>query len=74
MNTIVMNMDGCDIEHAAPVDETYSDEVLCAEWNPQLALVSASPVEQRNSLIDLPADLANGDVDTFLKKMYEYQC
>ena len=46
MATIAMNKDGCDTEHDALMLEEYGDEVLCAEWNPQVALVGASSVEQ----------------------------
>lgn len=70
MDTIV---NGCVIEHEALVVEEYDDEVLCAGWNPQLALAGDSPVA-RDRHVKLPADLADVDVDTFLKKMYECQC
>lgn len=73
MNTVIINKNECDIEHEAPVVEEYGDEVLSAGWNPQLVLASESPVAPLNSHVALPAELANVDVDTFLKKMYEYQ-
>lgn len=73
MNTIVMNMDGFGIEHEAPVMEEYGEEVMFAGWNPQLTLASESAVVQINKHVNLPADLANMDVDAFLKKMYECQ-
>ena len=62
------------IEQEAPEVEEYGDEVLCAGWNPQLALASESPVARGDRHINLPADLMDVDVDAFLKKMYEYQC
>ena len=71
MNTIV---NGCEIEREAPVNEEYGEEVMCAGWNPQLTLAAESPVAHLNKHVNLPADLAHVDVDTFLKKMYEYQC
>jgi hypothetical protein len=71
MNTI---LNGCEIEREAPVNEEYGEEVMCAGWNPQLALAAESPVAQVNKHVNLPADLAYADVDTFLKTMYEYQC
>jgi hypothetical protein len=74
MDTIVMNVNGCDIEVEAPVIDEYGEEVMCAGWNPQLALAGDGPVAQLNRHIELPADLGNMDVDAFLKKMYEYQC
>ena len=46
MATIAMNKDGCDTEHDALMLEEYGDEVLCAGWNPQLALVGAGSIEQ----------------------------
>lgn len=71
---IVMNMSGYEIEREVLVVEEYGDEVMCAEWNPQLALVSERPVAAVDKHIALPRELANVDVDTFLNKMYEYQC
>ena len=65
---------GCVIEKDTPDDEEYGDEVLCAGWNPQLAQASETPVARIDRHIDLPADLVDMDVETFLKKMYEYQC
>jgi len=74
MTTIVMNMSGCDAGQEAPATEEYSDEVLCAGWNPQLLQVGDSPVAQINKHVNLLADLAGIDVDAFLKKMYERDC
>ena len=74
MTTMMGNVNGCDIEHEAIVDEGYSEEVMCAGWNPQLALANEIPVEQINKQDNLPADPANVEVDTFLKRMYESQC
>lgn len=74
MNTLVIDMNGCDTGLEAPVVEEYGDEVLCAGWNPQLTQTSESPVAQINKHMNLLADLAITDIDAFLKKMYEYQC
>jgi hypothetical protein len=74
MATIVMNMNGCDVEHEVVVNEEYDEEVMCAGWNPQLTLVSESPAIQVNRHVNLPAELTYVDIDTFLKRMYEYQC
>lgn len=46
MATIAMKTDGCDIEGDAHMLREYGVEVMCAGWNPQLALVSASSAEQ----------------------------
>ena len=70
MNTIVSEYE-TGLE--APVNEDYGDEVLCAGWNPQLVLASANPVTQLNRPVNPLADLANADVDTFMKRMYEHQ-
>ena len=72
MTTIVMDMNDCDVEHEVAVNEEYDEEVMCAGWNPQLQLVAEGPVIDRH--IDLPADVADLDIDTFLTRMYEYQC
>ena len=74
MSTLVMEMDGSDIEHAAPAIEEYGDEVMCAGWNPQLTLAGDAPVAQMNKHVNLTTDLASVDVDVFLKKMYELEC
>lgn len=63
---------GCTIEQEA-LEEEYDDEILCAGWNPQLDLASASPVARNDRHVNLPADLVNVNIDEFLKKMYEYQ-
>lgn len=57
---------------ALPGDE-YGDEVMCAGWNPQLNLAGTSPVAQVNRHVNLRPELASGDVDAFLKKMYLFQ-
>jgi hypothetical protein len=67
-------VNGCEIEREAPVNEEYGDEVLCAGWNPQLTLAAENPVSQIDRHDGLPANLANMDIDNFLKKMYEYLC
>ena len=46
MTTIVKNIDGCDIEHEALMLQEYGEEVMCAGWNPQLALAIESSVAQ----------------------------
>lgn len=73
MDTVMMSMSGRDIKHESPVAEEYGEEVMCAGWNPQLTLVGKGPVAQLNKHVNVLGDLAGVDVDTFLKKMYEYQ-
>ncbi len=74
MDSVVMDMNGCNIEHEALVVEEYGEEVMFAGWNPQLTLLGESPVAQINRHVNLLTDLANMDIDAFLKKIYEYQC
>lgn len=62
---------GCTVEDEA-FEEEYGDEVLYAEWNPQLDLAGAS-IDADDWHV-MPADLVDVDTDSFLRKMYEYQC
>jgi len=55
------------------VVEEYGDEVMCAGWNPQLALVGDRPVTEADGHVAFPCELANVDVDAFLQQMYKYQ-
>jgi hypothetical protein len=68
-----MNMNGYEIEREAVADEGYGDEVMYAEWNPQLALVGDQPVREMDKHPALPGGLATVDIDAFLQKMYKYQ-
>ncbi len=74
MDTIVMNVDECDIAHEALMLEEYGEEVMFAGWNPQLNLLGDSPVTPINKHVNLFADLANMDIDSFREKLYEYLC
>lgn len=73
MDGIAMNLDECDIDHEALLDEEYGEEVMSAGWNPQLPLAGESPVAEINKHINLLDDLVNSDIDTFLKTVYENQ-
>ena len=68
-----MNMSGYEIERDADAVEEYGDEVMCAEWIPQLEQVSDLPVAREDKRTVFPGELANVDVDAFLEKMYKYQ-
>lgn len=50
-----------------------SDEVMCAGWNPQLALVGERPVASMDKHAGFPDALACVNADTFLQKMYKFQ-
>jgi hypothetical protein len=71
--TIVMNMSGYEIEREEVAVEEYGDEVMYAEMVPQLVLVNDSHVTEVGKHADISAELANVDVEAFLKRMYEYQ-
>jgi hypothetical protein len=73
MDTVEMKNNDSDIGHVTLATEEYGDEVLCSGWNPQLALVSENPPARLSKHAAFPAELANVDVDEFLKTMYEYQ-
>ncbi len=70
---IVMNMSGYEVEREVVVAEEYGDEVMCAGWNPQLALVSERSAAAADKQEAFPRELANADADAFLQKMYQYQ-
>lgn len=72
MATIVTDMNGNCVGPEASEVEEYGEEVLCAEWNPQLALANESPIAATNGHVT--PDLAIVDADVFLKRMYRYQC
>ncbi len=68
---IVMNMSSYAVEEEAG----YDDEVMCAGWNPQLELATQQHlVTLMDKHAALPASLATVDAETFLQKMYAYQC
>jgi len=71
--TFVMNMSGYEIEREEVAVEEYGDEVMYAEMVPQLVLVNDSDVTEVGKHVDISTELANVDVDAFLKRMYEYQ-
>jgi hypothetical protein len=71
--TIVMNMNGYEIEREEVAVDEYGDEVMYAELVPQLVLVNDSHFGEVDKFAEFPAELANVDVDAFLKRMYEYQ-
>lgn len=71
--SIVMNMSGYEVERETVVAEEYGDEVMCAGWNPQLALVGERPVAAMDKHAGFPDALACVNVDAFLQKMYKFQ-
>ena len=72
MSIVTMNMNDYEVERDDSMAEEYGDEVLCAGWNPSLALQQHTYTE-RSHPAAMPLDLVAADVDLFLKKMYAYQ-
>jgi hypothetical protein len=66
MCIVTMNMSSGEVEYADSI--TYSDEVLCAGWNPALEIRPYT--ESHNTM---PPDMLSLDTDAFLTKMYANQ-
>jgi hypothetical protein len=71
--TILMNMSGFEIEREEVATDEYCDEVMYAELIPQLVQINDSHAMEVGKRAELPAELANVDIDAFLKRMYESQ-
>lgn len=62
-------------------DSDYTSEVMCAGWNPEVAMLQGRAEELAAQLIHyqsqraggMPADLVASDVETFLERMYASQ-
>lgn len=62
-------------------DSDYTSEVMCAGWNPEIAMLQGRPAELATQLIQyqsqvtasMPADVAALDVESFLERMYASQ-
>lgn len=74
---MLVTMDMC----SAKADSDYASEVMCAGWNPEIALMQGRAAELAAQLIhsqsqragSIPADVAAMDVETFLARMYSSQ-
>ena len=70
---VTMNMSNYEIELEA-VEENYSDEILCAGWNPEIDTVNKQlQLVQIGDQMAMPEGLATEVVELFLRKMYSYQ-
>ena len=72
MSIVTMNMSDYQAERDNSMETEYGDEVLCAGWNPSLALQQHIQTE-RNRPAAMPLDLVEADIGLFLKKMYAFQ-
>jgi hypothetical protein len=73
MNSVLMDMSSPGSENESTMVEEYSDEVMFAGWNPQVAVAVELSLALIEKQVALLAGLTNEDVDAFLQKMYEYQ-
>jgi hypothetical protein len=71
---IIMNMGNYEFEADESVTSEYGVEVMCAGWNPALALAQQQQLPvAHGQQVKMPADLAVADTELFLQKMYSYQ-
>lgn len=68
MSILTMNMSSYEIERDEAVSPGYGDEILCAGLIPGLACH-----QPHAETAALSADLAEVDVDAFMRKMYTFQ-
>ena len=70
---ITMNMSSYAVELDS-MEQEYGEEVMSAEWNPAVGLVSLQEaLEISNRQKTLPADLATVDAELFLQNIYVNQ-
>ena len=63
------------------MDSDYTSEVMCAGWNPEIAILQVRAAElaaqvihyQSQRACSMPADVAGMDVEAFLERMYASQ-
>ncbi len=67
MGIMMMSMSQGNIECEKTVTAEYDDEILSSGWNPVVGLSQLVPEDKHRSF---PAELANVDLEVFLKKMY----
>ncbi len=67
MGIMMMNMSQGKIENDEPATTEYDDEIMSSGWNPLIGLTQLVPEDKHKSF---PAELANVDLEAFLKKMY----
>jgi len=72
MSITTMSMSDYKIERNDSMEENYSEEVLCAGWNPAIALQQHAYFEQ-NRTSAIPLELVAVDAEQFLQKMYACQ-
>jgi len=69
----IVTMNRCDGNVETDHSIVYGDEVMCAGWNPALALQPCPTNGKATRARPISADLAALEVDAFLNRMYAYQ-
>lgn len=67
MSIMTMNMCSGTVENDKPQTVEYDDEIMSSGWNPVVGLAQLVPEDK---LHPFPAELANVDIEQFLKQMY----
>ncbi len=67
MGMVMMSMSQGNIEREESVTTEYDDEILSSGWNPVVGLSQLVPEDKHRSF---SAELANVDLEVFLKQMY----
>lgn len=56
---------------ALTLEERYGEELLCANWNPMVAIAAIFSCQRAHELsLSLPHDLASVDLDGFMERVY----
>lgn len=69
MSTMTMDMSDYTVTSDSPAAVEYTDEILNAGWNPELALQRYAVSEHH----EMPCGLVLDDVSAFLHRMYASQ-
>lgn len=70
---IVINVNSYGTAYDA-MEAQYGEEIMCAGWNPTVALVCQQPsLVSTQKQATMPADLVTADVESFLQQMYLHQ-
>lgn len=70
---VVMSMSSYEIERDS-MEAEYGEEVVCAGWNPAVALVCQQQmVVPTSRQMNMTADLATANAELFLQRMYTWQ-
>ena len=67
MGIMMMSMSQGNIEREEAITAEYDDKILSSGWNPVVGLAQLVPEDKHRSF---PAELANVDLEVFLRKMY----